>query len=63
MDKPLGDYTYSPSFLSIPSPQPTPSGGCDWGIRKDYYVFMTALVDLEQATEKSYSFSNLDTPI
>jgi hypothetical protein len=24
---------------------------------------MTALVDLRQVTEKSYSFSNLDTPI
>jgi len=40
MDKPLGDYTYSPSFLSIPSPQPTPRGGCGYGIRKD--VLMTA---------------------
>ena len=31
------------------------------GIREHYYVFVTALVDLGRATEKSFWFSNFDT--
>src|SRR6266852_5641830 len=34
---------------------------CGSRIRKDYYIFMTAFVDLRRATEKSFWFSNLDS--
>jgi hypothetical protein len=63
MDKHLGNYTYAPSFLSHTKSPAYAEGGCGSGIRKDYYILMTALADLLHATEKSYSFSNLDTSL
>jgi hypothetical protein len=34
---------------------------CGSGTRKDYYIFVTALVELREATERGSWFSNLDT--